>query len=592
MKITQTSQAFAIETAKYSLDLASGMDISHLLDKSTGRLFAYVSGGSCNTVEAKDDAQKVSGWRLVEQSADCAVFEREEKSSCWDNKTSRIRLFEEVLEFQYVLQGQGALEDIRFFRPLIKGVEFGFCGDIDEIYTTAPNFQDREYYHPVDTVVITYGNDLDVRTGGHALASTPHVMALHDRRDAGYVSASIFAQPGEYQWDDMFWNPKAIVPPTAYIGDCVIGGGFAINYYGKKQVNGTWETPRLCLKFVNGQENVLPDALEYAYGKGYLPRPGKHPHPAWMERPIYCTWHDQTACAEADMLVYDQAPEHGPAEFCTQENVDRWLALLEEHDCKPGIVVLDYKWQRSFASADVNTNRWPDLRGWIDKCHERDIRVCLWWPAWFADDITPDMAITRDGKVLCGDPTNPKYEALLREMFRKFFSEAPDCLNADAVKIDGLLGLPVGPGLQNLENLWGLELQRRLLTICHDAAHRAKADVCVGLFTGHPYLDDVTDMVRLADLYTWRVSTKHTSEVRAHLYRSTNPHVPMDTDGQLQFTIAPDYMDALKHAKDLGCIPTTYNAELLRRRRFFFPPLRKSLDEQDYRKLSEIFHRK
>ena len=254
------------------------------------------------------------------------------------------------------------------------------------------------------------------------------------------------------------------------------------------------------------------------------------------------------------------------------------------------MVVLDDKWQRSFASADVNAERWPDMRGWVDKCHEKGIRVCLWWPAWSAEDITPDMAITRDGKVVCGDPTNPKYEALLREMFRKFFSDAPDCMNADAVKIDGLLGLPVGAGLKNMENLWGLELQRRLLTICYDAAHKAKADVCVSLFTGHPYLDDVTDMVRLADLYTWRIDTKHTSLVRFNLYRATHPNVIIDADGQMQFTIAPDYMDALRFAKDLGCVPTTYNAEFLRQRRFFFPPIRKNFDEQDYKQLSEIFN--
>ena len=105
MKITSKNNGFAIETAAYSLDLASGMDITHLLDKSTGRLFAWVSGGSCNTVDAKDDAQAVSDWRIAEQSDACVTFERDEKSSGWEGKTSRVRLFEDALEFQYILKG-------------------------------------------------------------------------------------------------------------------------------------------------------------------------------------------------------------------------------------------------------------------------------------------------------------------------------------------------------------------------------------------------------------------------------------------------------------------------------------------------------
>ena len=588
MDIQVQGNRTVVDTPAYRLELANGLATSNLADKATRRFFAFVCGGACNAVDAFDNVSDISEWMVVSSNGGEAVLERKEKSSVWNVKTTRLHLFEDAIEFQYELKGRHAVEDIRFFRPVINGVEFGFCGDIDEIYSTAPNFQDRQYYHPVDTVAICYGNDLDVRTGSHALASTPHVMALHDRRDTGYLTASVFAAPGNYLWDEMLWNPKISIPPTWYHGDDVIGGGFSIGYHGKLTVDGAWTSPSLCLTFASSEDRVLPDALEYAYRRSYLPRPGRHPHPKWWEEPIYCTWHDQCALSEKGMLRFTEEPEHPQGTFCTQANVDEWLGHLEANDCHVGTVVLDDKWQENFSSAEPNKERWPDLRGWIDSLHAKGMRVSLWWPAWFEEGVPEEAAITRDGKIVCGDPTNPKYEAILREMFRRFLSDEPDGLNADAVKIDGLMCLPVGHGLKNHDNLWGLELQRRLLEICYNAAHKTKNDACIGLFAGHPYLDSFMDMVRLADLYTWRTDTMHTADVRFRLYRTTNPNVLVDSDGHFLFTIGPNYLESLDHARQLGCIPTLYTARHLLQRRFLLPPAYKTLDASDYKGMADI----
>lgn len=56
------------------------------------------------------------------------------------------------------------------------------------------------------------------------------------------------------------------------------------------------------------------------------------------------------------------------------------------------------------------------MRGWIEHCHELDIRIFLWTLAWNRDEIAKDEAILRDDEVVCGNIANPKYVARFREM--------------------------------------------------------------------------------------------------------------------------------------------------------------------------------
>ena len=275
-------------------------------------------------------------------------------------------------------------------------------------------------------------------------------------------------------------------------------------------------------------------------------------------------------------------------EFCTEELVEEWLGALIDHDCKPGILILDDKWQLNLNDADPDTEKFPDMRGWIERCHERGIRVFLWTAAWNNDNIPADEAVTRDGKVVCCDITNPKYEARFREMIRRYFSDGPDGLNADGVKMDGLLGLPVGPGLKNHDGLWGLELQKRFLDVLYDETKKTKKEACVSTFVANPYLADTSDMVRLADMYHSRLSPLRAMKQRAEVYGVTMPHTLIDTDGQFEFCVKDRPTELLAEQMKLG-IPTVYNGKLIRQYRFFMPVRYGELNETDYELISRAF---
>ncbi len=587
MQISGLGFGVQIECDHYRLDLAPVPRTSYILFKDSNRLFGFIAGGDCS-LTGKWDASSNSGpWMPQELPDGTICLTREEKSLLWKTKRFCIHAGEDFIEWHHELEGTGDLDEIRWFRYCYEGNEYGFAGNFDEVYSAAPNFREQTWYHPTARVIISNGDDLSACSGGHALASVPHVMGLHDRRDNALLGTAVFAEPGEYLWDAMVWNPQVILPPTDYEGDLAKAGGFAIRYCGKKTVNGKWISPRLVFTFPEDAGQTLRCALEYAYGAKLLPRPGRHRAVDWWNEPIYCTWHDQCALAQKEMMDYHK-PGIRAGELCTEALTEHWLQTLIDHDAKPGIVILDDKWQKSKLDAVPDTAKWPNLRGWIERCHERNIRVFLWELAWHDEDIPQEEAITRDGKIVCGDVTNPLYEARLRRKIHRYFSPDKDGLNADGLKIDGLMMLPTGRGLKNRGNLWGLELQKYFLRIVFEEARKAKPDACISTFAANPYLDEFTDMVRLADMYTYRLTTVDSMRLRRSVFAVTNPDVLTDTDGQLNFHEAPDYLDDLAIQAELG-IPTVYNAEYLRRARFFFPPDYRKLSEADYLKFAEVF---
>ena len=589
MKFCKASDSiFHIGAGSYKLDLYEGVETARLTLRKSCQEYRFFPGGGVNGVRKCDECAAFGKWQSQENPDGSVTFSRGEKSVLWREKRTFLICREDSLELYFEVEGNNTVEDVRFCRACTNGVEYGFAGECDEVVNTAPNFYGKIFYHPVDSFSISNGDDLSGAVGGQALASCCPCVALRDRTERRYLVAGAAALPGENTWDDFRWNPKALMPATLYGGDQSKGGGFALEYFGKKEVSGIWRTPSLILTFCGCFDEILPAYLEQCYRRGALQKPHRRRIQNWWRSPIYCTWHDQCAASMMDRSNYINCNRPPAREFCTEELVEEWLGALIDHDCKPGILILDDKWQLNLNDADPDTEKFPDMRGWIERCHQRGIRVFLWTAAWNNDNIPADEAVTRDGKVVCGDITNPKYEARFREMIRRYFSDGPDGLNADGVKMDGLLGLPVGPGLKNHDDLWGLELQKRFLDVLYDEAKKTKHEACVSTFVANPYLADTSDMVRLADMYHSRLSPLRAMKHRAEVYGVTMPHTLIDTDGQFEFCVKEHPTELLAEQMKLG-IPTVYNGKLVRQYRFFMPVRYGELSEADYELISRAF---
>lgn len=578
---------WVVSCKKYTLTLSPREALGKLVIEGTHQRHFFFLGGACN-VGTRQDETIAFGEVFVQSNSNGLRIEIPQKSNLWNRKRFVCLCGEEYLEFFIEIEGHGALESVYFLRGFFNGEERGMSSDIDEIYSTAPNFQERLFFAPGDSFGISAGDYLEMPVGAQALASPCYCMGLHDRRDAGYLSVGLATRPGNWTWDVFQWNPPVTIPVTGYAGDNALAGGFAAIYNGKEIVNGAWESPHLILAFAKNREDVLGSHLEFCYQAGWLPRPEPRPQPAWWLEPIYCTWHDQSGLAASEVGFDPQKINSRAQELCTQELCEHWVNLLAEKNCKPGTVILDATWAIHLNSGEPDSQKWDDLRGWIECCHERGIRVFIWALAWAIEGLPIEECMTRDDKPVACDITNPDYVARFREMIRRWFSNAPDCLNADGVKLDGQLNLPTGRNLKNTANLWGLELQHLYLKILHTEAKKHNPEACISTFSLHPYLAEFTDMVRLADLYTHRPTARVTMQHRAALYRQTMPHTAIDTDGNIRFCATDDFISEFEAQASEG-IPSLYAAEWAWRARWFQPARLEKFRDADYAAFSKIF---
>ena len=95
-------------------------------------------------------------------------------------------------------------------------------------------------------------------------------------------------------------------------------------------------------------------------------------------------------------------------------------------------------------------------------------------------------------------------------------------------------------------------------------------------------------MVRIADMYTTRLTAHETMLHRAALYRIAQPQAVIDTDGQLAFYTLDDYSNELAEQAKIG-VPALYAAELVQRKRFFLPPRITKMTKEDYRVFAKVF---
>ncbi|HET7769040.1 MAG TPA: hypothetical protein VFN74_09700, partial [Chloroflexota bacterium] len=194
----------------------------------------------------------------------------------------------------------------------------------------------------------------------------------------------------------------------------------------------------------------------------------------------------------------------GAPAFSRQEHYDRFLETLARKGLVPGTVVLDDKWQRDYGTNQVDTEKWPDLPGWIARRHAGGQRVLLWWKAWDPEGLPAEQCVRNGaGTVVAADPSNPAYEATLRASVRRMLGPRSDGgYDADGFKVDFSARTPSGPGLVRHGSEWGVSLLHRLLWILYDETKRVKPDALVMTHTPNPHFAGVTDMIRLNDVNT------------------------------------------------------------------------------------------
>lgn len=262
--------------------------------------------------------------------------------------------------------------------------------------------------------------------------------------------------------------------------------------------------------------------------------------PAWWKNPFVCTYGDQ--------LI-----EHRVGQKIDEKWVEEFVSIAEnEWGMSPVNLIIDDSWQLPHAlDPAVDTNRFPDLRGMIDRLHERGHHVILWLTPLF-DKIsngfvtkTQELGALSEYKLTSPyfnyfpgcysvDYTSDSAEAFLEHLTATLFGSGEGQLNADGVKLDFLANLR-DPALTNTyehpERGVGIKELLRFYEIFNAKAKAIKPDVLLDSTVGDPRFEHLISLNRLHDTHCGTIE----KEMRARIALLACPGLPLDSDGALMY---------------------------------------------------------
>lgn len=514
------------------------------------------------------------------------------RSSLWRKREMVIEFHADRIECFVRLAGRGRLDRLWFFSGVRDGEVIGSVPGFDRYGPGDVNALTREWLAPNEPYSVSAGLSTLHWANSLAAGACFYTFAREGARRA--FSAGVVARPGENGFDSFDFN--FVTPEIKGSLDGVVNTqSFSLAYNGHVKVDGEWESPRLVIQFGRDRDDCLAKYCRLLERSGAIAPAPRGRGPVWWRRPILCGWHEQVALAgladkreRGRASILTMVPYISPQ--CTQALHEEWLEVARRRKLPIGTLIIDDRWQKEYAGFDPDPERFPDMRGFIDRCHERGIRVLLWTPAWTTNGVPPEECVLRDGKPIAMDVTHPRCRKRFEEAIRKALSDAPGCLNADGFKIDGSLSCPIGPDIRTHGGVYGFELQRLYFDIVYRAAKAAKADALVSVFVANPYLREVCDMVRVGDLYTSFGSTVDTCRARAAIYRATMKGKLIDTDGTVRFSLAEDLAGEFERQLEFG-VPCLYQVREVFQQRAFTRAVHRRFSGSDYRRIKASLDR-
>jgi hypothetical protein len=482
MKLTTEKGAAKLIAETYRLTFAIDRPFVYLDNAQGKRLAELFVLSSVHPLHGRDDSTRIESWQ-VEETPQEIVFQLRCSSSIWQEKIYRFRCTPQRFSYEVEVEGVGQLSEVLYFGGYYSGqIRWGsgffWSGQkFQRGFTPAPNSEEANYFTAAESSVIDL---MGVPLPGKAdWFFTPSPFCFAFEGPGVWLGMGVEAQPGGNRYTEL-----------AYHGQKT-GFHLALSFEGHTQVNGRYLLPAIGFDFGADEYAVLTEHVCLLQETRCTPGPRSRPKPAWWYQPIFCGWGEQ--CYQAS-LVKGKAPD-----YSRQALYDQFLDVLEKHGIDPGTVVLDDKWQATYGDNCADPQKWPDLPAFIRGQHQKGRKVLLWLKAWDPEGVPAEECITNAGGLaLAVDPSNPTYEKRLRDSVRYMLSE--EGYGADGFKIDFTARIPSGPGIRTWGDTWGLELMKLYLGIIYEEAKRTKPDALVMTHTPHPYLIDITDMIRLNDI--------------------------------------------------------------------------------------------
>ena len=592
MKISREASYEVIECAQYRVTIMPDRLLA-LVRKGPRFYYGIQLISAVDAIEGLDMARHAPLVRPLSRKGKAVCLDVVVDSTIWKKKTHHFVFKDDRIEFHTVVEGKGKVDRAYYFRGILNDRELGSVGGFTQFFSPQSNFIEKQDFHSGEFTSIAAGEDerINKSVRHFGLFGAPLCYVFHEGDTGPFLSAGILAKPGQYLFHAFEINHWPDERRSKVEWPVVGSQAFSLAYHGHQRVDGKWQTPTMLLQFSKGRFEAIEQYVGELRAFGGMFRRKRRYEP-WTFKPIYCTWHDQCAMSIwSDACETDAAkpPRPSACDVLTQEQCERWLEMLEEKRLLPGSYIIDAKWQVHWGDNVVDTAKFPDLRGFVDRCHGKGVKVILHTSLWNVDGLPAEECMSLDGKKTSApDPTHPKYQKRVEEIVRRLLSGAKGCYNADGMKMDSPW-YPGGRTLKTHSGLAGFELARLHQELFSRAAQKVKPDSVMGLCTAFPYLADLCDFARTGDLYSPRGCPIWTNEFRARMINIVMPGVAVDTDGELEFNAVLPDEEVLAGQAATG-VPCLYQIEKRARIRDFTLPQVQALDETDYGKFRKSWN--
>lgn len=308
------------------------------------------------------------------------------------------------------------------------------------------------------------------------------------------------------------------VRPGRHLGEL----SFVYDYPSLPDFPGTYTSPATVFRF--GAETEY-DALRLhaegvaAEGKVAVPQRADIP---WWKGVMACGWSNQAV----------DAPRGG-AYNCTQAVYQKHMDTYDACRVPVDMITIDDFWGTKGKEGlwEVDTSKWPDLRGFIEGQHAKGRHVIL-WVCIQTHGLPKDELYLSGGHELL-DPCNPKYRSRIRETFRRMLSDEEGCYHADGIKLDFTGCTPIGKPDQAAQHLCGVGYWYKLFELYHDAAKSVRPDCLLDYQVANPYMAAFYDMTRLNDYYIsdYQHNALRVMSTRAKIATASGLGALVDMDG-------------------------------------------------------------
>ncbi len=460
-----------------------------------------------NTV-TNDVEETIPTLASVESKQGEAVFTWTGKSSLWEKEYKLVCTY---TRFRYyvTIKGQGRVDSVNYFAGNMAEPTYGSGYEFSEgFYPCKPFPRTDDYYFRAS-----------VRCYRQSVFMVPPMFCYAFRCEGvgDRLALGLVAERGEHNFHSFDYN-------IAPLHNLKSGFYLTTDQDGHTVVDGEWTAPYIIGFSGTDEFNAVQKYSDYYFASGIAKPVKPKVVPRFWHGPIVCGWIEQGSYA------FKSNPRRFYRDFCNEEVYQNILATLRKNDLRPAAMIIDDKWMTEYATDIINTEKWPDFRGFVDARHAEGIHTMLWFMMWDKEGWDESICVTTDNGDVKLDPSHPRFIAHLDSVLERIFSDAEGCYDIDGLKLDYGFTNPKGRRVKTYSGKYGVELMYDMMAQIYRKAKEVKPHAVINNSACHPYFAHICDQARLHDYEPQDRCNLEDLSMRGKLFAIAMPGILQDTD--------------------------------------------------------------